>query len=261
MSALGPYRSHHELGAHVATYPFRMATSPAAFALFFVPGPLAAAFVAAEGIALHDGDGHFTVVVLLGILLFVVLPVCGVLAMGGARARRDDRIEVHERGLAVHVEGTATCTPWEDVASLTSTVLGRGLGEVPARLCILQRPEGPLVLTGGFERVEELIETIQARIAEREIPRALEALRAGETRSFGKLTLSRAGVGAHAEVLAWRSFDHVEVHGGTLLICRRGTGGFAREELAKVPNAHVFLALAAKLREEHLAAAPSMAEG
>ena len=77
------------------------------------------------------------------------------------------------------------------------------------------------------------------------VPRALHAVRGGETLTFASLSLNQQGIANKREMLPWSQIQGVNVHQGRATIKKVGTSRvFWTDRVAKIPNFLVFTIIA-----------------
>jgi hypothetical protein len=83
------------------------------------------------------------------------------------------------------------------------------------------------------------------------LPASLQSLQNHGSVRFGKLEVTPAGIVHESAVLAWDKYETADVAKGDLTVKAKGTRQpYCKLPIEEVPNAHVFIALADKLRAQ-----------
>lgn len=141
--------------------------------------------------------------------------------------------------------------PWREVATVAWVQNPRRDAFEAAHILIVESASGgmPLRFDGSLARLDALRQAVEERTLPHLLPAALEAYRAGETLTFGKLGITRAGLHLAGRTLPWEEVR--EVRRGRDVIAVYALSGERPVEqvgVALVPNAHVLLALAEQAR-------------
>jgi hypothetical protein len=93
----------------------------------------------------------------------------------------------------------------------------------------------------AINNLAQLSETIQRKVTARLLPEAIAAVQAGQSLTFGRLTVSQAGLGEGRRSLAWPEVASVQLEQGFIVIRQRSQrGDWARIAVAGTPNIFVF---------------------
>lgn len=146
-------------------------------------------------------------------------------------------VSVFADGLSYTNRGRAQVVRLEDV----NTVWYGGTkiqGMFTVEACTMELGDGS---KHSFSNNGKLAEVIQLECTRRILPRVLTYYQSGETISFGKLTVSKAGIGKHQETLPWDMVKRISLDQGILSIWKHG-GLFkwAQIYVAQTPNFWVF---------------------
>jgi hypothetical protein len=206
------------------------------------------------------------VVILLGLISLVVtvflilrdvpaLPICGgfslVVLLGGIwsvwtqQQEKSLVVRLYEEGL-VYVRGEKTQTVrWAEISQVyLATYYSRKLQMVSYNYK-LQTTHGSTLAFNfndqALDHLAQLSSTIQRKVTARLLPEAIAAVQAGQSLTFGRLTVSQAGLNEGRRSLAWPAVASVELEQGFVIIRRRSQrGDWARIVVANTPNIFVF---------------------
>jgi hypothetical protein len=96
--------------------------------------------------------------------------------------------------------------------------------------------------------LKRLAELIRTQTLQHLLPRALDALQAGNEVAFGKLRVGPAGLGRERDSLPWEQVKEIKIDDDKVTISKKGNWlAWHTVPLGEVPNAHVFGALVQKL--------------
>jgi hypothetical protein len=111
----------------------------------------------------------------------------------------------------------------------------------------LQHADGYKVnLDGSLKDIEELGRAVVISVTQEQLPRAQQAIQAGQTLSFAKVGINLQGVGKGNEFLPWSHVQAIEVKKGSLIIKRGGkTKDWGLVEV--IPNFFVFMTIAEEM--------------
>jgi hypothetical protein len=142
-------------------------------------------------------------------------------------------VSVHPGGLSYANGGRTQVVRWDDVNMLWYRAT-RVQGMFTVQTCTLELRDGS---KHNFGNNDKLNQVIQVECTRRILPRVLASYQAGAPVSFGKLTLSKAGIGKRQETLPWDQVKRVNLDQGILSIWKQG-GLFKWAEVyvAQTPN-------------------------
>ncbi|HEU5227713.1 MAG TPA: DUF6585 family protein [Ktedonobacteraceae bacterium] len=101
-----------------------------------------------------------------------------------------------------------------------------------------------VVLNDKFANVEQLGNTISQQITNYLLPQVVSAYNAGNTITFGPLSISKQGVSNSKELLPWSQIKEMGVNRGVVTVKKEGKWlSWSSVMVAKVPNIFVFMAL------------------
>ena len=217
-----------------------------------------AALCAAVSIgAVNEGDGTTRLLVIMGILIAAFLGGAGWqfwLAITNASLR----VVVLERGIASIRGGKANLLRFDDITSVTQQITDQyryGVKVNTSHVYRVRLQDGrKVVFSDVIKNVAALGETIQHEATVRLLPDAIRRLETGIPLTFGKLVVSRDGIGTGQEIVPWSQVDPVKFNAGFITISRQGkklAGG--TQSAGKTPNLYVFLALVERMRRSRSA--------
>ncbi|HZO74878.1 MAG TPA: DUF6585 family protein [Ktedonobacteraceae bacterium] len=101
-----------------------------------------------------------------------------------------------------------------------------------------------VVFNDRFSNVEQLGDTISRQVTNRLLPQVIQAYQAGNTITFGPLSISKQGVSNGKELLPWSQIKEMGVNRGVVTVKKEGKWlSWSAVMAAKVPNIFVFMAL------------------
>ncbi|MBS2545323.1 hypothetical protein KGQ19_00425 [Catenulispora sp. NL8] len=91
------------------------------------------------------------------------------------------------------------------------------------------------------------------RVAQVQLPAAMRALEAGGTLSFGKASISMAGVDTGKGMVPWQDLSELQVKNGSVVIKKQGKFfSLFDQPAAAIPNFQVFVVLASAMRRQSI---------
>lgn len=198
---------------------------------------------------------------LLFIWLDAWLPGAIFLALGvfmtwGLLRQRGVRVRIYERGFSFTRGRRTREFPWDEIESFSeSQVVYRhartGLESGTGYSYLVRRRGGEsLKMDNEVGGAGQLGDRLREETLARLLPRAAEQVARGEAAHFGKFALTRAGVAHGERLLAWADVGRVDAEEGRLVVVDRAGREWAGELYGFVPNAHVLLMLAQRVRKE-----------
>lgn len=163
------------------------------------------------------------------------------------------RVFVCTDGILECVRGRQTqIMRWEDINQITRSVDVKSQKLVintAAQLILEDRQGQQLIFNETVSGFRELRQMVEEHTLKFMLPPAIEAFQGGAAIGFGTVSVSPEEVCHGRKTLPWDQFDRAEISKGRLILySREGKRPFGRVELAKVPNAHVLLALTEHVR-------------
>ncbi|HEX6480813.1 MAG TPA: DUF6585 family protein [Ktedonobacteraceae bacterium] len=233
----------YRLGQPTAEYRPRFTIRKAiGLALLFASGPafLLLALVSSSSIEL---SGVIALLILSGIGF--VTPVWIVVDLVRSR---EMRVYVCPAGLLYHAQGTTTAIRWDQVEAFWQRVIRRysyGISTGSTHRYTILRSDGvTFTFNDRLDHVEALGTTIARETARLLWPRYIASYQAGQTLSFGPISLNQQGVSNGKERLTWQQIKAITLTRGFLSIQQAGTT--ARKwnvQASKIPNINLFMTL------------------
>ena len=157
-------------------------------------------------------------------------------------------VQLFEGGFNATQHGKTTVAAWGDVASITQQIIRhryRGIPIWTSHSYRLELANGEkLRFTETIGKISEMGEKMQRQITHTLTPRALEALRAGASLPFGKLSINPLGISNGSETLPWGQISNVTIQNGSIIIGKAGKRlRWTSTPVSKTPNAYIFLSL------------------
>lgn len=181
-------------------------------------------------------------------ICLIMLVLAGV-AGWAAYANWNKGAALYERGFALRDRKGLQTWRWEDILTMTTAVTRHytnGIYTGTTHFYTLVDRKGlKLVLGDIYFKVEELAKAIQEAIYPLLYEQAAQQFNAGQTLSFGPVSVSRAGFQVGKKAYPWSEVCQVSIHQGTLKISRNGGGWFNGSSLPAsiIPNLNVLLNL------------------
>ncbi|MBO0915483.1 DUF6585 family protein [Streptomyces laculatispora] len=174
-----------------------------------------------------------------------------------ALTRRQAQVWVghYQHGIVREVAGhVPEAYSWDEIDGIrrSSTKVTNGITSVTTHeLWVRPREGAEITVTDAYKGVARFIDELDKTFTRVRLPQDRDRLKAGERVDFFGAHLDPAGVGYLDHRLGWREVDRVTVKQGWLEIHRHGEGKpWARLPVEMVQNLSVFLALAARMRQE-----------
>lgn len=138
---------------------------------------------------------------------------------------------------------------WDQIEAMWQAVTRRyynGIYTGTTHIYTVRSSDGrQVVFNDRFANVEQLGDTISREITNRLLPQVIRAYQAGNTITFGPLSISQQGVSNSKELLPWSQIKEVGVNRGVVTVKKEGKWlNWSSVMVAKVPNIFVFMALA-----------------
>jgi hypothetical protein len=208
---------------------------------------LAGVFFAAVTPALSgaqsDASGIFAEV-LVGVLF-----IAGALyAFWTVFSWRGAHAQLFERGFVISRAGKTVAARWEDIASVTQYVVRMRYYGIPVwtshKYTVTLNNGDSLLINNGFSKVGKLGEAVQRMSANVLLPRAVAAYNSGAVLTFGKLSVSQAGISNGQETLPWSDLNQLTFNNGSVIITRKGKRmRWTATQIRKTPNVYVLMGL------------------
>lgn len=165
----------------------------------------------------------------------------------GVLLKKGRRVTVFDKGLMESHRGKNTAVRWEDVNELWLAVVehkayGVVTTGVTHRYVIVTKDGRRYKYDDGLQNVAQLGDTLVQKIPPLIVTRSLKAFDAGETVSFGKLSLSRSSLAYKKQVIPWSDVANIELDHGVIRV-RRFSTYVVSIPVSEIPNAIVVLML------------------
>lgn len=178
----------------------------------------------------------------------------GVFMTWGFRRQRAVAVRVYERGFTFTRGGRTEEFPWDEIEVFSETeqvYRAAGLESGVSYQYFIRRGDGRTLRmdneVGGVARLGELLRQETGR---RLATLAAELVGRGEAANFGPLAVTREGVVRAGRTLPWADLGRVDVEGGYLVVVDRAGRRWSSDLYGFVPNAHVLLVLAQRMKKD-----------
>ncbi len=158
------------------------------------------------------------------------------------------RVYVFTEGL-VWIRGNKSAViRWDHIKTIWQKVNKRYLGSFyvgTAHAYTVQRDDGKKFrFNDGLSNVEALGNVLTREITGRLLPQVIDTYNAGETVSFGKLSVTIHGISNGEDIILWNQVKNIQVNKGALAINKDGQWiNWTTIKVSKIPNFPVFMAL------------------
>lgn len=163
---------------------------------------------------------------------------------------KDWHVYIYERGF-IYTRGKAPQVfRWDQVEAIWFQITRHyrnGIYTGTTYMYRVRRNDGQeVVLNNRFTKIAQLGELVNERICQTKLPQVIAALNAGQTVTFGPLSLSQAGLqNAKGALLPWQEITGVDVQSGYIAISKAGKWlKWSNQPVANIPNALLFINLA-----------------
>jgi hypothetical protein len=178
-----------------------------------------------------------------------ILPAVVAIAVG-VLVRRD-AAALYAEGVVSWRWGRTMACRWDEVESVAGKLRlpGRSALSRSAETLRLRMVDGRTVVFGDLRDEDELVDAIYHEVLGRQLPRALAAIRRGETVSVGPLLFRSDGIGDdNGQWLARGDVESVSVRGDKIVVQRYGARTPWWSGDLEIPNAALLLELATACR-------------
>jgi hypothetical protein len=162
-------------------------------------------------------------------------------------------VYLFEQGLIQADRAGAVDIRWDQVESVLQAITHRyqyGVKVASTYIYTIRRIDGYTTrITHFYQDIAELGNAIAERVTAVALPRAVDAVRAGQTVTFGDLSLNLSGIAAAGKgAVPWSEIQKVNVYNGQVSVSRQGKWlSWSSQQAKDIPNLFVFLALANRL--------------
>jgi len=190
-------------------------------------------------------DPSAKIVFILVALLFFGIAVYGALT---PTIYRSWRVYVCTNGFISKRGSKVEVFPWEQIESMWQAVTKHytnGIYTGTSHKYTVRRKDGvKVIFNDKFARVEEMGNTLSRAITNYLLPQVISAYNAGNTITFGPLSISMQGVSNGRELLPWGQVKEMGVNRGVVTVKKEGKWlSWSTIRAATVPNLFVFMAL------------------
>lgn len=118
----------------------------------------------------------------------------------------------------------------------------------------MRRVDGHHVKLNNLTKdIAELGPAMAQSVTRELVPRALHAIRVGQTLTFAPFSVNQQGIGNGYEILPWSQIQGVEVQSGRVTVKKAGTSrGWGTDRIAKIPNLLVFTVVAEEMLQRNM---------
>jgi len=244
--------AQYQLGTIIEEYHPKLVRAVVAALVFVALGIAAIVFIfVSEHLSLSTID--FTAVDVGGAFwAFVIIGLCfiaGGIASGiGALQNYGMHVLLCSQGLLRTRRGQVEVVRWEQIAAFWQAVTKRytnGIYTGTTHLYTLQRIDGvTLKFNDTLGKVEALGNAIQREVTRVQLPKYIYAYNAGNTITFGPISINQQGVSNGKELLPWSQNKGIEVRRGIVSVKKEGKWlNWSSVGVPRIPNFYVFMAL------------------
>ncbi|MCB8942285.1 MAG: hypothetical protein H6658_00785 [Ardenticatenaceae bacterium] len=185
-----------------------------------------------------------------------ILPICGgislLIALGGgysiwqSRSEQDLAIRAFRDGLTYTHKGKTEAMRWDEMSQVTMSLINNKNVRSIFYNYVLRSEDGRKITFNyndkAMQNIQQLSDTIQREITNRQLPKAIAAYNAGNTVTFGSLTVSKNGISNGKETIPWHDVDEVKLQQGALTIRKKDKWlNWSSVTVGSTPNIYVFL--------------------
>jgi hypothetical protein len=186
----------------------------------------------------------------LTIAVGAVAVIFSVLLFGSNWKKYGQRVLVTSDGMRVRRRGGWTDLRWDDVTAVwrhSATIHG-SLALLETDLWVQTNDGETIYLTSFLRDMARLVEIVLSETAQRMTPEMWSRIRSGDSVAFGKIAISATELTQKERRLAWDDVEEIRVaHGGIDVLRKEPRGSWFYSPVKKMPNYHIFLALAERL--------------
>lgn len=230
----------YQLGTPQSEYRVRLKRSEIIYCILaFVLGMIFSA-------AAFAGEDSSTLIIFL--ILALAFVAMGLVLILTPIFRHSWRVYVCSDGFAFARGGRVDAFRWDQVEAMWQAVTRRysyGVYMGATHKYTVRRKDGVrVVFNDRFAQVEDLGNALSHAITNVVFPQALAAYNAGQTITFGSLSISLQGVSNGRETLPWGQIKEIGVNRGIISVRREGKWlNWSTIYASRVPNFFVFVAL------------------
>lgn len=184
----------------------------------------------------------------IGLLMAVVFLGLGVWQAVTAIRNHDLRVLVLEQGIVRLGGGKREVVRWDDITSVFQAIVvhyTNGIKTGTTHTYTIYAQHGQkVVFNDTVKNVEALGNTIQQQTSARLMPRYSQTYNSGAAVTFGKLTLSKAGISNDKETIPWEQVQAVNINAGQISVRKEGKWlNWAGQSASATPNLFIFLSM------------------
>lgn len=229
-----------QLGAFAKAYPPSLTRTILGALLFLITGGL---FFAG---GVFPPDSVNTKVILAGFgvaLLGLALYLFSTVAQAATQ-----RVYLFQRGVVIAKGDQLQPFPWNQVAEVWQSVTRNyrnGIYVGTTYSYTLHRVDGYQIKLGNLTKnIAELGPVIARGVTQELIPRALHAIRNGQTLTFALFSVNQQGIGNGREFIPWQQVQNINVKQGRVTVKKIGISRtWGTITVAKMPNFLIFTAV------------------
>jgi len=228
----------YQLGIPTAEYKPRFTTRKAisiAFLFVLVLGSIVLGIISSQLIAF----------LIIAVLAFALI----VMGLLDTFLSRDKRVYICPAGLLYQHHGKTDAIRWDQVEAFWQRVVRRssyGIQAGTSHLYTIRRNDGTMFkFNDQLYNVEALGNTIARETTRLLYPRFIAAYQAGQTVTFGPISLNQRGVSNGKELLPWQQVKEITFKRGFLSIQKEGNDRLRWKTVRAylIPNVNVFMTL------------------
>ncbi|HUY79004.1 MAG TPA: DUF6585 family protein [Ktedonobacterales bacterium] len=206
---------------------------------------------AAGGLALFISDKSNNLIFAVIGLIFLI--IAAYLLVTSALNSRN-KVQVFRDGLVVVRGAQSQAIPWNAITAFYQRIVRTRQSFVITSMSYrftIELADGKRYVFSQYKNVGRLGEILRQETTARQLPGARAAYQAGQTLTFGKMSLSQVGLSNGRETIPWGEVSGIQVANGAIIISRQGKRlAWASPLVPNVPNFVVFVTLA----QEHAGA-------
>ncbi|MBO0780124.1 MAG: hypothetical protein J2P37_14970 [Ktedonobacteraceae bacterium] len=190
-----------------------------------------------------EGPG-FILVLAMGILLLILSILTWLLPL----FYRSWHIYVCSNGFLFMHGQQIEVSRWDQIEAIWQRMKidhRNGTNTITSYKYTIRRQDGAqIVLTSRFRNIARFGQRLRQEVTNCLLPRAIDEYNAGQTLTFGPLSINSAGISNGKNLLPWQQIKSVDEKDSTLWIKKAGKWlDWANIQIAKIPNFCVFMAL------------------
>ena len=187
-----------------------------------------------------------------------MLPICGgfglLFALGGAytiwqsRSEQDLAIRTYRDGLTYSRRGKSEAMRWDEMDKVFMSLINNQKLRLMNYNYRLENENGRKITFNyndqTLQNMQQLSDTIQREITNRQLPAAIALYNGGSTVTFGPLSLSKNGLSNGKETIPWPEVEEVKLQNGAVTVRKKDKWlNWSSVTVGSTPNIYVFLHL------------------